>query len=58
MESTERLEDFGEKIGGARKDWRTNGLNIDDLFNWDDSAYRREEEEEEEARRRRDQEDW
>lgn len=36
VESTERLEDFGEKIGGARKDWRTNGLNIDDLSDMND----------------------
>lgn len=30
--NTRNIEDFGEKIGGARKDiWRSRGLNIDDL---------------------------
>lgn len=28
-----KINDFGEKIGGARKDlWRTNGLSVDDLY--------------------------
>lgn len=28
-----KIEDFGEKIGGARKDiWKLRGLNIDDIL--------------------------
>lgn len=31
VETTAKLEDFGEKIGGARKDWRSEGLYSRDL---------------------------
>lgn len=29
----EKIKDFGEKIGGARKDlWRTEGMTVDDVM--------------------------
>lgn len=38
MAKETKLVDFGQKIGGARKDvWKSRGLSLDDLFELTDS---------------------